>query len=138
MAKAKIKTYDEAVAAQVDGKQDIKDAKVALTSYYKENKLKRSDEHEGKHGKRIERLEAAVERAQDNLAKANELAKDLKPPTVRKTKYDYPDDIDTPEKRKKYRQAQRAAKNKKDKPTKKIKKNKKGKKSKKNKSNKDD
>lgn len=121
MAKAKIKTFEEAQAATTEAKASIKEAKGNLTAYYKDNKLKRKNDYseDKKHGKKIGILERKIERANDSLTKAQAAVKDLKPATVRKTTYDYPDDIDTPELRKKYRQKQRAASKKGDKPAKK-------------------
>lgn len=91
-------------------KLEINEAKKALNSYLKENKLKASDDHSAdkKHGKTIAKLEKAVEKSQEKLKEVKAASKGT---GTRQTKYDYPADIDTPEKRKKYRQEQRAAKN---------------------------
>lgn len=106
-------SYEDAQTAQSEAKTSVKDSKTALTTYYKENKLKRSGDYadDKKHGKKIARLEADVVKAQDKLEKANAQVKELKPASTSRTKYDYPDDIDTPEKRKKYRQLKRAEAN---------------------------
>lgn len=108
---SKTKTYEDALAAQTESKESIKVAKQALTDYYKDNKLKRTEDYseDKKHGKKISNLEKAVEKAQARLKSANEDVKELKVKTDRKSKYDYPADVDTAEKRKKYRQEMRKA-----------------------------
>lgn len=118
MAKAK-KGAKVKETASTDPKQVLKDAKAALAAYYKENKLKKTEDYSAdeEHGKKIARLEANVEKAQNAVGKT----KKEKPTTNRATKYEYPADIDTPEKRKKYRQEMRAkaaGKTKKEKPAK--------------------
>ena len=109
----KIKTLDEAKEAVKTEKGNVKEAKKALTDYYKENKLKKTGDYSGdkKHSKKIAKLEKEVEKASTNLTKAQEAVKELKPAASSRTKYDYPDDVDTPEKRKKYRQKMRAEAN---------------------------
>lgn len=113
MAKSK-KTYEELVEAQATAKTNLKEAKKNLTTYLKENKLKRSDDHSGdkKHGKKIGALEKKIATCETRLEKATSTMKANKPATTRKSKYEYPADVVTSEQKKKYRQAQRAAANK--------------------------
>lgn len=88
-------------------KAEINEAKKALTTYFKENKLKKNEDYseDKKHGKKISRLEKAVEKAQEKLKTVKEASKGT---GTRATKYEYPDDITTAAQRKKYRQEQRA------------------------------
>jgi len=113
MAKAKLKTYDEALEAQVEGKKAVRDAKQALTAYLKTNKLKRNIDYtnDTKHGKKIARLNKAIERTSNALVKVNEAVKSLKPKVERKSKYDYPEGL-TAEEKKKFRTKARAEANK--------------------------
>lgn len=108
---AKIESLKEAKVATKEAKANIKEAKAALATYYKENKLKKTEDYskDKKHSKKISRLETAIEKAEAGLVKIQETTKELKAASGGRTKYDYPEDIDTPEKRKKYRQEQRAA-----------------------------
>ena len=96
-----------------DAKAAVKETKLALTDYYKENKLSRKKDYadDKDHGNKISKLEMDVETANENLAKVKAEDKASKPAGNRKTKYEYPAEIDTPDKRKKYRQEQRAIAN---------------------------
>ena len=96
-----------------DAKTAVKETKLALTDYYKENKLSRKKDYadDKDHGNKITKLEKDVETANENLGKVKAEDKASKPAGNRKTKYDYPAEIDTPDKRKKYRQEQRALAN---------------------------
>ena len=108
MAK-KFQTYEEALEAQTEAKDAVKEAKTALTDYYTKNKLKRNEDYtdDAKHGSKILRLQKEIDKASDTLSDINDQVKELKPKKAsspgRETKYDYPADCDTPEKKKKYR-----------------------------------
>lgn len=126
MAKSK-KSPEELKEVVQAAKEKVSEAKKALTTYLKKNKLKRNEDHSGtKHEKKINTLNGKIEKAQTALEKAQEKIKASKGTTSRKTKYDYPEDVDTPAKRKKYRQEMRAAASGKGKKTKKTKKSEKG------------
>lgn len=107
---AKETTHEDALAKQKEAKKAIAEAKAELKAYFKENKLKSTEDYskDKKHGKKIARLEKNVEKAETAFAKAKEEAKATKPAATRRTKYEYPPEIDTPQLRKKYRQEQRA------------------------------
>ena len=119
MAKAKYKTFEEAQEAQVEGKTKVRDAKQNLTSYLKDNKLKRNVDYSNdkKHSKKIEKLNNVITRASSNLEKINEAVKGLKPKKERTSKYDYPEGI-TADEKKKFRQKVRSEANKDSKPKK--------------------
>lgn len=108
MAKAKYKDYDEAEAAQKSLKIEVKNHKQSLTSYLKQNKLKRNVDHsdDKKHGKKITAFNKKIERAVSKLEVCNQACKDLKPKKERAYKYDYPDGL-TAEEKKKFRQKAR-------------------------------
>jgi len=110
MAKQKFADHDEAIEAQTAGKAKVRDAKDALTSYIKENKLKRNVDYtnDKKHGAKITKLSNAVEKASEALVKINDAVKDLKPSKAKASKYDYPEGL-TNEEKKKFRQAARSA-----------------------------
>lgn len=94
-------------------KGDLKEAKAALTSYLKENKLKRDGEYTGKHAKAIAKMEAEITRIESLLSdketktKENTKKKAKSSGGTTRGKYDYPPECDTPEKRKKFRMEQR-------------------------------
>jgi hypothetical protein len=109
-------------ASKVDElKSIVKDAKVALTTYYKENKLKRDEDYtdDAKHGTKIGKLQKTIEKAESKLAEALEedapkgkekKTKKESSSAGRETKYDYPADCVTAEDKKKFRiQARKAA-----------------------------
>lgn len=110
--------------AQNESKAKVKAAKTKLTDYFKENGLKRNEDYskDKKHGKEIEKLENRVDKRSKELEAINEAVKsfDLKNKKPGKTKdekgekapsknlkYEYPDNITTPDARKKYRIEQR-------------------------------
>lgn len=110
-------TYEGALAQQKEAKAAVKEAKGNLTDYYKENKLKRNQDYSAdkKHGKKISNLEKEVKKASATLENLNEKVESLKDGAPKKpkggvgrTKYDYPEDVKTPDQKKKYRQAMRA------------------------------
>ena len=119
MAKAKLKTYEEAIEAQSEGKVKVREAKQAKTDYLKTNKLKRNVDYskDKKHGAKLVKLDNAIERTSNSLAKVNEQVKNLKPVKERVSKYEYPEGLTSDEK-KKFRQVARAASNKDAKPKK--------------------
>jgi len=108
MAK-KFSTYEEALEAQVEGKQEVRDAKQALTAYLKENKLKRNVDYanDKKHGKKITGLQNSIDKASASLEKVNEAVTNLKPAKNKASKYDYPEGL-TADEKKQFRQKARA------------------------------
>lgn len=112
-------TYEGALQQQKEAKAAVKEAKTALTDYYKANKLKRNEDYSGdkKHGKKIASLEKEVKKSSATLANINEKVEALKDgggktkkakgTGATRQKYDYPADCDTPAKKKKYRQMMR-------------------------------
>ena len=107
----KFETMESAIEAQKAKATQVKDAKVALTEYFKENKLKKSEDYtdDAKHGKKVTRLEGKIDKYSDELNDINESIKKMKPgkkeksATPKNLKYDYPEDVKTSEQRKKYR-----------------------------------
>lgn len=156
MAKA-FKTYEEAVDAQKEAALDLKEAKTALTDYYKKNKLKRDEDYtdDAKHGTKVARLQKEVDKKETTLEAIQEQLEALTPKGKKKpsaaaavreeeakgkpkkekkaseprnTKYEYPENCVTPDEKKKYRIKMRnAAKGKEEKPGKEEKKAKPGK-----------
>lgn len=104
--------YDEALTAQAEGKETVKQAKTALKAYLSENKLSKTEDHseDPKHGKKIKRLTSAVEKAQKAMETLNADVKELKPKKERASKYEYPEGLSAAEK-KKFRAKQRAEAN---------------------------
>lgn len=116
---AKAKTHEEAMENVTNLQAEVKEHKAALTAYFKDNKLKRNDDHsDSKHGKKIAALEKKIERSREKLEKAKEAAKALKPKKERASKYNYPEGL-TAEERKKYRAKMRAQEKKGEAPAKK-------------------
>ena len=110
----KFESMEAAVEAQKAKAAQVKEAKAALTDYFKENKLKKTEDYteDPKHGKKVTRLESKVDKYSDELNDINEAIKKLKPgkeksSEPKKLKYDYPADIKTAEQKKKYRIEQR-------------------------------
>lgn len=109
-------SYEDAVKAQAEAKEAVKTAKAKLTTYFKENGLKRNKDYskDKTHSKALATLEKGIKKATATLEKWNEKVTQLKgeAKTTKakgtRTKYDYPPEIDTAEKRKKYRQQMRA------------------------------
>lgn len=114
---SKYESLEAAKNAQELKAQQVKDAKAALATYFKENKLKKTDDYseDAKHGKKVTRLESKVDKYSEELISINEAVKSYKPGKAKKDaaprnlKYDYPDDVKTAEQRKKYRIEQRKA-----------------------------
>ena len=122
MAK-KFKNLEEALEAQKEAKETVKDAKQALTDYFTKNKLKRNQDYtdDAKHGAKIERLPKEIDKASNTLADVNSQVSSLKPgkgKAGREMKYEYPPECKTAEQRKKYRIEQRKKANNADKPKK--------------------
>ena len=120
------KTYEEALEAQGTAKEAVKESKSALTDYYTKNKLKRNEDYtdDAKHGAKVGKLQAAIDKASEHLSDVNEQLKSLKPKKEkagREMKYEYPAECDTAEKRKKYRIEQRRKASGSDKPKKEAK-----------------
>ena len=110
----KFESMEAAVEAQKAKAAQVKEAKAALTNYFKENKLKKTEDYteDPKHGKKVTRLESKVDKYSDELNDINEAIKKLKPgkeksSEPKKLKYDYPPEIKTAEQKKKYRIEQR-------------------------------
>lgn len=110
----KFESMEAAVEAQKAKAAQVKEAKAALTDYFKENKLKKTEDYteDPKHGKKVTRLESKVDKYSDELNDINEAIKKLKPgkeksSEPKKLKYDYPPEIKTAEQKKKYRIEQR-------------------------------
>ena len=113
----KFDSLEAAQEAQKAKTAQVKEAKVALKTYFQENKLKMTEDYseDPKHGKKVTRLEAKVDKYSDELNDINEAVKKFKPNSGKNKsegkggnlKYEYPDDIKTPEQRKKYRIEQR-------------------------------
>lgn len=137
MAK-QLKNLDEALEAQSTAKEKVETAKKALTTYYTKNKLKRNEDYtdDAKHGPAISKLQKAIDKADAVLgdintqvdsfskkekggkekakAKQEKSSKKTKKESSgegRQTKYEYPEDADTPQKRKAFRVAARQAAN---------------------------
>lgn len=132
MAK-EFKTLDEALEAQAKQKKEVEKVKKELTTYFTKNKLKRNEDYtdDPKHGPKIAKLEKEIDKKEETMAKVNEQVKNLekgkkggkakgkaeKAPKKgkeakgegRTTKYEYPADCDTPQKKKAFRVAARAA-----------------------------
>lgn len=122
MAK-KFKNLEEALEAQKEAKETVKEAKQALTVYFTKNKLKRNQDYtdDAKHGAKIERLQKEIDKASNTLSDVNSQVSSLKPgkgKAGREMKYDYPPECKTAEQRKKYRIEQRKKANNADKPKK--------------------
>ena len=149
------KTIDEAEKAQKEAANLVKEAKTKLTSYYNKNKLNRAEDYadNAKHGPKIKKLQLEIDKQSEYLTQINEqmaklapkkakASKEEKAPKAEKaakaekvvkakateakaTKYEYPADCDTPEKKKKYRiqmrNANKPAKEKVEKPAKEAK-----------------
>ena len=114
---SKYESLEAAKNAQELKAQQVKDAKAALATYFKENKLKKTEDYseDAKHGKKVSRLESKVDKYSEELITINEAVKSYKPGKAKKDaaprnlKYDYPEDVKTAEQRKKYRIEQRKA-----------------------------
>lgn len=114
---SKYESLEDAKTAQELKAQQVKDAKAALATYFKENKLKKTEDYseDAKHGKKVSRLESKIDKYSEELITINEAVKGFKPGKAKKEsapknlKYDYPDDVKTAEQRKKYRIAARKA-----------------------------
>ena len=122
MAK-KFKNLEEALKAQKEAKETVKEAKQALTDYFTKNKLKRNQDYtdDAKHGAKIERLQKEIDKASNTLSDVNSQVSSLKPgkgKAGREMKYEYPPECKTAEQRKKYRIEQRKKANNADKPKK--------------------
>ena len=122
MAK-KFKNLEEALEAQKETKDTVKEAKQALTDYFTKNKLKRNQDYtdDAKHGAKIERLQKEIDKASNTLSDVNSQVSSLKPgkgKAGREMKYEYPPECKTAEQRKKYRIEQRKKANNADKPKK--------------------
>ena len=112
---SKYESLEAAKEAQELKAQQVKDAKAALATYFKENKLKKTEDYseDAKQGKKVTRLEAKVDKYSNELITINEDVKSYKPGKAKKEaaprnlKYDYPEDVKTAEQRKKYRIEQR-------------------------------
>lgn len=124
MAKV-FKNLDEAIQAQEAQAKKIKLAKKELTSYYSKHKLDRLDNYadNAKHGPKIRKFQQQIDNEGELLTQINSQMAKLdkggkktaekkaekaeKGPAKGVTKYEYPPEVDTPDKRKKYRIAQR-------------------------------
>jgi len=101
---AKAKTYDEATANLDAAKTTLSDAKEVVRTFKTENKIRRNKPVEDeKVAKKLEALEAKVEKAREAMDITKEIAKDLKPRKDRVTKYEYPADCVSDKDKKKYR-----------------------------------
>lgn len=105
-------SYDEAVKALETAKAARKKAKEELEAFRKENKIKKdSDPAEIKEKAtrvKYKELMKAVTEARATADKAEAKAKELKPVKNRETKYNYPADCDTADKKKQFRTKERA------------------------------
>ena len=138
MAKV-FKTLEEALEAQTKQKKEVEKVKKELTTYFTKNKLKRNEDYtdDPEHGPKIQKLEKEIDKKEETMAKVNQQVKDLEKGKKgkgkvkaaketketkgkvkaekaakgegRTTKYEYPEDCDTPQKKKVYRVAARAA-----------------------------
>ena len=113
-------TYEEAVKKAEKATETRKAAQAAKETFASENGLKAKKDHseDPKHGKAWKKLKQAHLDAKDAEIVAQAAAKELKPVTVRESKYEYPADCVTDLDKKKYRAKMRAEKNKADKPAK--------------------
>lgn len=125
MDKPTFKTIEEAKEAQSKKAEEVKSAKSKLTTYYKENGLKRNEDYskDKEHGGKIEKLQSRIDKRSNELDAINDAVKKFEPKTVKgkekaskkeksskgggNLKYEYPPDITTPDARKKYRIEQR-------------------------------
>lgn len=114
-------SFEDAVTAKETKHTELKEAKATLSEFKKENKIKGEDAPEDeKLAKKFNKLVKAVETAQEDFDEAKALAKELKPAKERETKYEYPEGMDDPKEKKKFRAAQRSASKKEEKADKKA------------------
>lgn len=107
-ASSKAKTSKATQPSVDEQKKIVKDAKAELTKFLKDNKLKRDGKIPAKHKKEFSRLVKVIEKEEGIMAKMaegeNKKAKAKATGSAgRNTKYDYPEGMDDPEERKKYR-----------------------------------
>lgn len=105
------KAYDEVLAKAKAKKEELAEAKKDLRAWKKENKIKRNKPVEDeKLKKALEKKETQLEKLTSEHEKALKAAKDLKPASSRRTKYEYPADCVTDQDKKKYRAKMRREK----------------------------
>lgn len=106
----KPKSYEEAQEARQAAQEAAKELRTELAAFCKENKIKRGtapdelgDDVKASVAKKYKTLFNKNEKAREAVADAKATEKELKPRKERASKYDYPDDVTTPEQKKKYR-----------------------------------
>ena len=104
--------HDGAKEALVQVKADIKAKRDEFHAFLKENKLKRNVDHseDTKHGKKFKAFKTAIDKLTEQREAISAKVKETKPKkgAGRKSKYEYPADVTTPEQKKKYRTKMRA------------------------------
>ena len=104
-------TLEQALEAAALCKDAVRAAKAELKAFRKEKGLKPDEVPGGeKDVKTLNKLTKKLETAEEDLEKANEAAKALKPVKTRETSYQYPENCTTAADKKKYRAKMRREK----------------------------
>jgi hypothetical protein len=107
----KTMTYEEAQDSLKALKVELSEAKADMTSFLKENKLKRNVDHsnheKGKIAKKFKTFKAAINRLEKERDELKEFTKANKPQKERASKYQYPEDLSADD-RKKFRAQMRS------------------------------